>query len=102
MEGGGASAKPKEPGPLAAKPGDALRVTIVEKPGAVQTVIRFMAPGVPVADPRRVKLRLLNELLAAAHQPPYAEPPRGTRLRVRRRLALCHDASTDSSSHPRM
>jgi predicted Zn-dependent peptidase len=59
----GAPAKHADAGSLMPKPGEALRVALVEKPGAVQTVIRFMAPGAQVTDPRRVKLRLLNELL---------------------------------------
>jgi predicted Zn-dependent peptidase len=48
---------------LLAEPGKALRVVLVDRPGAVQTVVRFMTPGYPMADEKRVKLRVLNELL---------------------------------------
>jgi len=42
------------------------RVAIVDRPGAVQTVIRFELPGTAYGDPRRVPLRLLNTLLGGS------------------------------------
>jgi zinc protease len=51
---------------LAAKPGSALRVVIVDRPEAVQTVIRFVAPGPKFATDARVRYRLLNTLLGGS------------------------------------
>lgn len=42
---------------------DSLRVIIVHRPEAVQTMIRFIAPGPKFDDARRVPLRVLNTLL---------------------------------------
>lgn len=39
-----------------------LRVYLVDRPGATQTVIRFQAPSVPFATDRRVAMNLLNTL----------------------------------------
>ncbi|MBI4718864.1 MAG: insulinase family protein [Planctomycetes bacterium] len=41
----------------------ALRVAVVDRPDAVQTVIRFMMPGATYGDPRRIKLQLFNTIL---------------------------------------
>lgn len=43
-----------------------LRVYVVDRPGAVQTVIRFAAPAPRLADPSRPKLRVLNTLLGGS------------------------------------
>jgi predicted Zn-dependent peptidase len=51
---------------LAALPGESLRMVLVDRPQAVQTVVRFYTPGYPMADDRRVRLRLLNELLGGS------------------------------------
>ncbi len=40
-----------------------LRVAIVDRPEAVQTVIRFVMPGPTYADPRRIPLDLFNNIL---------------------------------------
>jgi zinc protease len=40
-----------------------LRVALVHRPGAVQTVIRFMAPGIRAADPARVPYHALGTIL---------------------------------------
>jgi len=47
-------------------PSGAMRLAIVDRPGAVQTVIRFVAPGVPFNNANRVKLDLLNTLLGGS------------------------------------
>lgn len=49
-------------GELAAPSADQMRFVIVDRPGAVQTVIRFLAPGVPYTSKERVQRQLLNEL----------------------------------------
>ncbi|MFO1078473.1 MAG: pitrilysin family protein [Planctomycetota bacterium] len=41
----------------------ALRVVCVDRPGAVQTVVRLFAPGPRFADPRRPMLQLLGTIL---------------------------------------
>jgi zinc protease len=41
---------------------DRMRLVVVDRPGAVQTVIRYIAPGVPYASEQRVRFMLLNEL----------------------------------------
>ncbi len=46
--------------------GDALRVAIVDRPGAVQTVIRFAMPGVPYADASRIPRTLLGTVLGGS------------------------------------
>lgn len=43
--------------------GEGLRVALVDRPGAVQTMIAFYAPGVKYADPTRVQRRVLNTIL---------------------------------------
>jgi predicted Zn-dependent peptidase len=45
---------------LAFAPADKLRVLLVDRPDAVQTVIRFEAPGFKYAEKNRVPLRMLN------------------------------------------
>jgi predicted Zn-dependent peptidase len=46
--------------------GDALRVAIVDRPGAVQTVIRFALPGVKYSDASRVPRTLLGTVLGGS------------------------------------
>lgn len=43
-----------------------MRLVIVDKPGSVQTVIRFYMPGPKADDPNRVKLELLNTILGGS------------------------------------
>lgn len=43
-----------------------MRVVLVDKPGAVQTVIRFYMPGPKSSDPNRVKFELLNTILGGS------------------------------------
>ncbi len=43
-----------------------LRILVVDKPDAAQTVIRFVHPGVRFADERRVGLEVLNTLLGGS------------------------------------
>ncbi|MBC7773066.1 MAG: insulinase family protein [Pyrinomonadaceae bacterium] len=43
-----------------------MKLVIVDKPGATQTVVRFVAPGVKFDTPDRVKLHLLNTLLGGS------------------------------------
>ena len=43
-----------------------LKVVIVDKPAAVQTVIRFFMPGPTFKSPQRVKLELLNTILGGS------------------------------------
>ena len=45
---------------------DGLRVVMVEKPDAVQTVIRFTMPGPLYSDPNRVDYELLNTILGGS------------------------------------
>ncbi len=45
---------------------DALEVAIVDRPGAVQTVIQFALPGPSYGDEKRVRYRLLNTLLGGS------------------------------------
>lgn len=45
---------------------DHLQVAIVDRPDAVQTVIRFVMPGIHYPDDRRVAFRLLNTLLGGS------------------------------------
>ena len=59
-EPGGATPRPPT---FAAAGGDAFRVFLVDKPDAVQTVVRFVAPGPRYADPNRPRLDLLNTVL---------------------------------------
>ncbi len=44
----------------------ALRVVVVDKPDAVQTVIRFYMPGPTYASPDRIKLELFNTILGGS------------------------------------
>jgi predicted Zn-dependent peptidase len=65
----GAAAVPSEGGariPAAPARAGGLRVVLVHRPEAVQTVIRFVLPGARLADPERVRLRLLNTLLGGS------------------------------------
>jgi predicted Zn-dependent peptidase len=43
-----------------------LKVVLVDKPAAVQTVIRFYMPGPAYKNPNRVKLELLNTILGGS------------------------------------
>ncbi len=45
---------------------DKLHVAIINRPGATQTFIRFVAPGVKYSDPSRVQRRLLSTLLGGS------------------------------------
>ncbi len=54
---GVSAAEPNKPG---------LRVAIVDRPGAVQTVVRFFTPGVRYDNPDRASLRLLNTILGGS------------------------------------
>ncbi|MCC6229548.1 MAG: insulinase family protein [Phycisphaerales bacterium] len=44
----------------------AMRVAIVDRPGAPQTMIRFLAPSVAASDPSRVGLRLMSTILGGS------------------------------------
>ncbi len=46
--------------------GDKLRLFIIDRPGAVQTVIRFAMPGPTLASDDRAKLRVLNTLFGGS------------------------------------
>jgi predicted Zn-dependent peptidase len=53
--------------PQAASPSRAgLEVALVDRPGATQTTIRFIAPGVPYRDATRVNRRLVNTILGGS------------------------------------
>jgi zinc protease len=43
-----------------------VRVVIADEPGAAQTVIRFMLPGVPYATPERIPLTALNSVFGGS------------------------------------
>ncbi|MBX3359348.1 MAG: insulinase family protein [Phycisphaeraceae bacterium] len=45
---------------------DAPRVVLVDRPGAVQTVIRFIMPGPKMGDPERVPYEVLSTLLGGS------------------------------------
>ena len=47
-------------------PGKGLRVVLVDKPGSVQTVIRFYMRGPKYASPDRVRLQLLSTILGGS------------------------------------
>ncbi|MBL9032989.1 MAG: insulinase family protein [Phycisphaerae bacterium] len=49
-----------------AKPASGLRVVVVDRPEAVQTVIRFMAPAPRYASEERVPMRLINTILGGS------------------------------------
>jgi zinc protease len=58
---------PRRPAPVAGTtPGTSLRVVVVDRPNAVQTVVRYLAPGFPADDPRRVPCSLLNTILGGS------------------------------------
>lgn len=61
-----ASGPPLETPPVSVPATRGFRVAIVDKPGAVQTVIRFTMPGAPYADPRRTKADLVNTILGGS------------------------------------
>ncbi|MEK6703602.1 MAG: pitrilysin family protein [Planctomycetota bacterium] len=50
----------------AAPAGEAMRVVIVNRPGATQTTIGFVGPGVSYADSSRVSRQLLNTILGGS------------------------------------
>lgn len=54
--------------PIAAMPpaNRATRVVVVDKPDAVQTVVRFYMPGPKYSDPQRVSYELLNTILGGS------------------------------------
>jgi predicted Zn-dependent peptidase len=59
----------RAPAVAAASPpraGRPLRVYVVDKPGAAQTVVRFCHPGVGFGDPVRVPLQVLNSLFGGS------------------------------------
>jgi len=60
----GVAATP-EPG-FATPQRQAMRVVLVDRPGAVQSVIQFLLPGPKYADPLRPKLNLLNTILGGS------------------------------------
>ncbi|MFQ5495561.1 MAG: insulinase family protein, partial [Phycisphaerae bacterium] len=45
---------------------DSLRVVLVDRPQAVQTVVRFTMPGPRYADPNRIPLHLFNTILGGS------------------------------------
>jgi hypothetical protein len=49
-----------------ASPSAGLRIAIVDRPGATQTTIRFITPGVKFADSSRVHRTLLNTILGGS------------------------------------
>lgn len=57
-----AATKPTYEGPA----NKSLRVVIVDKPGAVQTVVRFMFPSTDITDPNRLKLSALSLILGGS------------------------------------
>jgi len=54
------------PPPIHVTPGDQLKVFVVDKPGAVQTVVRFMMPAPVFASPDRQALLSLNTILGGS------------------------------------
>jgi predicted Zn-dependent peptidase len=58
-------AKSNDPVPLRPA-GGATRVYLVDRPGAVQTVVPLEAPGVPFADPRRLDAELAGIVLGGS------------------------------------
>jgi len=58
--------KPAVKPELGAPANDKLRVALVDKPGAVQTVIRFYMPGPKFDHPRRLHYELLNTILGGS------------------------------------
>jgi len=59
--GGTPLANPAVPAP--APKNDQLRVVLVDRPGAVQTMVRFILPAPSYADPRREALRSISTIL---------------------------------------
>lgn len=57
-----------QPMPIAVEPPAPapMRLVLVDKPGSVQTVIRFYMPGPKADDPNRIKLDLLNTILGGS------------------------------------
>jgi hypothetical protein len=60
------AASNEAPHGAAAAASSKMRVAIVDRPGAVQTVIRFLAPGVAYSDVTRVQRNLLNTILGGS------------------------------------
>lgn len=54
------------PADTSVRPRQRMDLYIVDRPGAVQTVITFAAPAPAIADQRRVPLRLLNTILGGS------------------------------------
>lgn len=54
------------PGGLRFVPRDSLKVVVVDRPDATQTVIHFAMPSVTLADPKRVSLEMLNIILGGS------------------------------------
>lgn len=62
----GSSPATAEQTDLSAPKHEGMRVVVVDRPEAVQTVIRFMMPGPKYKTDRRVDLRLLNTILGGS------------------------------------
>ena len=60
------SAIPTSPLDMTIPSSEGLRVLLVDRPGAVQTVVNFLAPGVKSDNPDRVPLRLINIVLGGS------------------------------------
>lgn len=59
--------EPRKPAPaIAPIASKDLRVVLVDKPGAVQTVVRYVTPGPRVTDKNRVAYRLINTILGGS------------------------------------
>jgi predicted Zn-dependent peptidase len=54
------------PGGLRFVQRDQMKVVVVDRPGATQTVIHFAMPSVTLADPKRVSLEMLNIILGGS------------------------------------
>lgn len=61
-----AATAPLETPPVSTPATKDFRVAIVDKPGAVQTVVRFTMPGAPYSDSRRTKADLMNTILGGS------------------------------------
>jgi len=57
---------PAAPAALPPAPAEGLRVLVVDRPGAAQTVVRFLAPGVAFGHPDRAALHALNTVLGGS------------------------------------
>lgn len=64
--GPAASPVPAPPPAAPFRAAGGLRVYLVDRPGAVQTVIRFAAPGAAASDPARLDHALLNTVLGGS------------------------------------